>query len=190
MRGRTPGAFTLAIVILGASAALFGGWLERAGPRKAGVVAALCWCGGLLVSALGIAVHQLWLLWLGAGLIGGVIAAQGPEFAQQYAQRLGGALDELRRQIETLDSDAQATGETRDSAIERLRANADALVARRGEAVRGVQAQPFARMALGLRDLARGHFFRHVGTAERRFLVSARRGDIHFVRFASCNHHA
>jgi MFS family permease len=64
--------FTLAIVILGASAALFGGWLERAGPRKAGVAAALCWGGGLLVSALGIYVHQLWLLWLGAGLIGGV----------------------------------------------------------------------------------------------------------------------
>ena len=64
--------FTLAIVFLGASAALFGGWLERAGPRKAGVAAAALWCGGLLVSALGISVHQLWLLWLGAGVIGGI----------------------------------------------------------------------------------------------------------------------
>ena len=64
--------FTIAIVLLGVSAALFGGWLERAGPRKAGVVAALCWCGGLLISALGIYEHQLWLVWLGSGLIGGV----------------------------------------------------------------------------------------------------------------------
>jgi MFS family permease len=64
--------YTLFFVVLGSSAALWGGWLERAGPRKAGVVAALCWCGGLVISALGVAVHQLWLLWLGSGLIGGV----------------------------------------------------------------------------------------------------------------------
>lgn len=76
-------------------------------------------------------------LGLALGLLGGFTAAQGPEFAQQYAQRLGGALDELRRQIETLDSDAKATGLDREQAIEHLRQNADALVARRGEAVRG-----------------------------------------------------
>ncbi|GGB33340.1 MFS transporter [Tistrella bauzanensis] len=64
--------YTLFFVVLGTSAALFGGWLERAGPRKAGVVAALCWCGGLALSALGIAVHQLWLMWLGSGVIGGI----------------------------------------------------------------------------------------------------------------------
>jgi MFS family permease len=64
--------FTLFFVVLGFSAALWGGWLERAGPRKAGVVAALCWCGGLVISALGVYVHQLWLLWLGSGVIGGV----------------------------------------------------------------------------------------------------------------------
>ena len=40
--------FTLFFVLLGVSAAIWGGWLERVGPRKAGVVAALCWCGGLL----------------------------------------------------------------------------------------------------------------------------------------------
>lgn len=74
---------------------------------------------------------------LALGLIGAAIAAQAPEFAQQYAQRLGGAIEELRRQIATLDADAQATGNTRESAIENLRKNADALVARRGEAVRG-----------------------------------------------------
>lgn len=64
--------YTLFFVFLGASAALWGGWLERAGPRKAGVVAACCWCGGLLISALGVALHQLWLLWLGSGVIGGI----------------------------------------------------------------------------------------------------------------------
>ena len=64
--------FTLAIVVLGFSAALWGGWLEREGPRKAGFVAAVCWGGGFVVSALGIYVHQLWLLWLGSGLIGGI----------------------------------------------------------------------------------------------------------------------
>ncbi len=64
--------FTLFFVLLGTSAALWGGWLERVGPRKAGVVAALCWCGGLLISAVGVYIHQLWLMWLGSGVIGGV----------------------------------------------------------------------------------------------------------------------
>lgn len=64
--------FTIGIVVLGLSAALFGGWLERAGPRKAGFVAALCWSGGFLISATGVYVHQLWMLWIGLGLIGGV----------------------------------------------------------------------------------------------------------------------
>jgi len=64
--------FTLFFVVLGSSAALWGGWLERAGPRKAGFVAALCWCGGLCISAFGVYVHQLWLLWLGSGVIGGI----------------------------------------------------------------------------------------------------------------------
>jgi MFS family permease len=64
--------YTLFFVLLGVSAAIWGGWLERAGPRKAGFVAACCWGGGLLLGALGIYVHQLWLLWLGSGVIGGV----------------------------------------------------------------------------------------------------------------------
>ncbi|HTO84072.1 MAG TPA: MFS transporter, partial [Methylomirabilota bacterium] len=64
--------YTLFFVFLGSSAATWGGWLERSGPRKAGVVAACCWCGGLLISAVGVATHQLWLMWLGSGAIGGV----------------------------------------------------------------------------------------------------------------------
>jgi MFS family permease len=64
--------YTLFFVLLGSSAAIWGGWLERAGPRKAGVVSAVCWCGGIAVAALGVMSHQLWLMWLGAGVIGGV----------------------------------------------------------------------------------------------------------------------
>ncbi|NKI96987.1 OFA family MFS transporter [Rhizobacter sp. SG703] len=64
--------YTLFFVFLGCSAALWGGWLERAGPRKAGVVSALCWCGGMLISALGIHLHQFWMMILGSGVIGGV----------------------------------------------------------------------------------------------------------------------
>jgi MFS family permease len=64
--------FTLFFVVLGSAAAIWGGWLERAGPRKAGVVAACCWCGGLLIGALGVSTHQLWLLLVGPGIIGGI----------------------------------------------------------------------------------------------------------------------
>jgi MFS family permease len=64
--------YTLFFVVLGVAAAIWGGWLERAGPRKAGLVAALCWCGGLLLGAIGIYIHQLWLMWLGSGVIGGI----------------------------------------------------------------------------------------------------------------------
>jgi MFS family permease len=64
--------YTLFFVVLGISAAVWGGWLERVGPRKAGFVAALCWCGGLVLGAIGVYIHQLWLMWLGAGVIGGI----------------------------------------------------------------------------------------------------------------------
>ncbi|HDS1734121.1 MULTISPECIES: OFA family MFS transporter [Pseudomonas] len=64
--------YTLFFVFLGCSAAVLGGWLEHAGPRKAGLVSALCWCGGLLISAIGVKTHQLWLMWLGSGVIGGI----------------------------------------------------------------------------------------------------------------------
>ncbi|MFI0845079.1 OFA family MFS transporter [Mesorhizobium sp. IMUNJ 23232] len=64
--------YTLFFVLLGCSAAIWGGWLERAGPRKAGVVSALCWCGGMVLAAIGVITHQLWLMWIGAGVIGGI----------------------------------------------------------------------------------------------------------------------
>jgi MFS family permease len=64
--------YTLFFVFLGSAAAVFGHWLETAGPRKAGVVAAICWAGGLMISAIGVYTHQIWLLWLGSGVIGGI----------------------------------------------------------------------------------------------------------------------
>jgi MFS family permease len=65
-------AITTTTCVLGAAAAIWGGWLERVGPRKAGAVAAFCWAGGIAIGALGVSWHQLWLLWLGTGLIGGI----------------------------------------------------------------------------------------------------------------------
>ncbi len=64
--------FTIAIVFLGLSAALWGGWLERVGPRKAGVLSAFCWAGGMFISAYGISIHQFWIVLLGTGVIGGI----------------------------------------------------------------------------------------------------------------------
>ena len=63
--------FTVAIVFLGLSAAVAGKWLEKVGPRMVGVVAACCWGGGFFVGGLGILSGQLWLLYLGYGVIGG-----------------------------------------------------------------------------------------------------------------------
>jgi MFS family permease len=63
--------FTLGIVFLGLSAAVTGVWLDRVGPRKAMFTAACCCGGGFLISALGVNLHQLWLIYLGYGVLGG-----------------------------------------------------------------------------------------------------------------------
>ncbi|THU04110.1 OFA family MFS transporter [Lampropedia puyangensis] len=64
--------YTLFFVFLGLSAAIWGGWLERVGPRRVGIIATLCWCGGMLFSALGVYTHQFWMMILGSGVIGGI----------------------------------------------------------------------------------------------------------------------
>jgi MFS family permease len=56
--------FEIFIAVLGIAAAIWGGWLEHAGPRKAGMVAAICWGGGLVLLGIAVAVHQLWLVYL------------------------------------------------------------------------------------------------------------------------------
>ena len=64
--------FSISIVMLGLSAAVLGTWVERSGPRKSMLVAALCWSVGFLVGALGVATDQLWVVYLGYGVIGGI----------------------------------------------------------------------------------------------------------------------
>jgi len=103
----------------------------------------------------------------GCGLGGGIVASQGPEFAQQYRQRVGGAIDELRQVVSRFEADARASNETQESAIARLRSNADDFVSRQGAAMQAnverlgrlenhrrtmMQAGPFSRVALMMRD--------------------------------------
>jgi len=64
--------FSIAIIFLGLSAAVFGQWLERAGPRKAMFVSALCFSSGFFLSALGVYLHNIWLVYLGYGVFGGI----------------------------------------------------------------------------------------------------------------------
>ena len=64
--------FSIALFTLGASAAVFGKWLERVGPRKAMFLAAVCLSGGFFVAALGVELHNIWLVYLGQGVLGGI----------------------------------------------------------------------------------------------------------------------
>ncbi|HEY5215439.1 MAG TPA: OFA family MFS transporter [Pseudolabrys sp.] len=63
--------FSIAIVFLGLSAAVFGRWVEEGGPRRAMFTAGLCWAGGFLISAVGVYAHNLWLIYFGYGVLGG-----------------------------------------------------------------------------------------------------------------------
>src|ERR687890_88453 len=64
--------FSIAIVMLGLSAALFGTWVDRNGPRAAMFTSAVFWVTGFLVGGLGIETGQLWLVYLGYGVLGGI----------------------------------------------------------------------------------------------------------------------
>ena len=72
----TPGQlaviFSIAIVLLGLSASVFGKWLERVGPRKAMLASALCFSGGFLIASLGVHLHSLALVYFGYGFVGGI----------------------------------------------------------------------------------------------------------------------
>ena len=104
---------------------------------------------------------------LAVGLLGGVVASQAPEFAKQYRQRVGGAIDELNRVVTRFEADARATGQTRDGALGQLRSAPDRLVSLQGEAMRAnierrdrlerqraafVEAGPFQRLAVMMRE--------------------------------------
>jgi len=64
--------FSIAIFMLGVSAAIFGRWVEEGGPRRAMFTSALCWAGGFFISAVGVYIHNLWLIYLGYGFLGGI----------------------------------------------------------------------------------------------------------------------
>ena len=64
--------FSIAIVMLGLSAAVLGTWVERVGPRKAMATAAVCWSSGFAIGSLGVATNQLWLVYFGYGFVGGI----------------------------------------------------------------------------------------------------------------------
>src|SRR5499427_72206 len=64
--------FSIAIFFLGASAAVFGRWVEEGGPRRAMFTSALCWSGGFFLSAIGVYLHNLWIIYLGYGVLGGI----------------------------------------------------------------------------------------------------------------------
>ncbi|MFM2143728.1 MAG: hypothetical protein RLZZ476_2272 [Verrucomicrobiota bacterium] len=65
-------AYIIALALLGISAAVFGKWVERSGPRKTMLASLLCFCSGLVLASCAVRWHQLWLLYAGYGLIGGV----------------------------------------------------------------------------------------------------------------------
>jgi MFS family permease len=64
--------FSIAIFMLGVSAAVMGRWVEEGGPRRAMFTAALCWSGGFLIAALGVYLHNIWLIYFGYGFLGGI----------------------------------------------------------------------------------------------------------------------
>src|SRR5579872_4662812 len=63
--------FSVAIFLLGTSAAVCGRWVEEGGPRRAMFTAALCWGGGFLISAFGVYIHNIWVIYFGYGILGG-----------------------------------------------------------------------------------------------------------------------
>jgi hypothetical protein len=112
----------------------------------------------------------------GLGLLGAGTASQGPEYAQQYRQRIGGAVDELHRVIARFDQDAQANGETRESAIARLRANTDDLASRQGTAMQA-NVERLGRLIAHRQAMMEAGAFRRVG-------MMVREGDTDLMRAA------
>jgi MFS family permease len=64
--------YSISLFMLGMSAAVFGKWVERSGPRKTMLVSCVCFCGGLVISSIGVKLKLLWLLYLGYGFTGGI----------------------------------------------------------------------------------------------------------------------
>jgi MFS family permease len=69
--------FSIAIFVLGFSAAIFGRWVEEGGPRRAMFTSALCWASGFFISAVGVYLHNLWIIYFGYGVVGGIALGIG-----------------------------------------------------------------------------------------------------------------
>ena len=95
-------------------------------------------------------------------LVCGAVASQAPEFAQQYRQRLGGAIDELRAIVAQFDLDARAETLTREEALTRLQANADPLAGKRAVAMRDAIARE-QRLSAQLQSFVDAGPFRRIG---------------------------
>lgn len=78
---------------------------------------------------------------LGFGIVSGVAASQGPEFAQQYRQRIGGAIDELRQVVQEFDADSAKSGLSRAEGVARLERSTDDFVRGRGRQMTRVVAR-------------------------------------------------
>jgi len=118
---------------------------------------------------------------LGFGLVCGVTASQGPEFAQQYRQRIGGAIDELRQIVEEFDADSASAGMSRAEGLARLAGSSDDFVRGRGRQMSRVvsrldrlssqqkafaDAGPYRRLGVMARDFDRGVASRALETFE------------------------
>ena len=64
--------YTLFFVFLGVVGGVLGRLARARRAAQGRLRRRVCWCGGLLISAVGIYIHQLWLMWLGSGVIGGI----------------------------------------------------------------------------------------------------------------------
>ena len=69
---QTTWTFSLAILMLGLSAGFLGSFAEKIGPKKSGLLAMLFWVAGLLGTAYALSIHNLTLLYLFYGIIGGI----------------------------------------------------------------------------------------------------------------------
>jgi len=110
---------------------------------------------------------------LGFGLVGATVVSQVPEFAQQYTQRLGGAVDELRDFVREFDEDARAAGLERRQAAERMVRNADAFIRNRGEDAVG-RIGRLERLDPHYRTLSESHGLSRLST----FLTGADQGIV------------
>lgn len=101
-------------------------------------------------------------------IVMGIVASQVPEFAQQYRQRLGGAIDELTRVLGEFDADAARMNLTREAGIDRLLGNADTFVRQRGEQVRA-DVERVARLGRQLDAYAEAGPFWRLGVFARQY---------------------